>query len=216
MPRSEAQIAASRANGLRSRGPVSPGGRAISRKNSYKHGMAGNGVVVPPDDSAEVQRRSRAMMAEMAPRSEMGRYFVERLAELTVRVERCSRHERAATDRRVLHAGAAFDEGRIAEVDHAIDWIRAEPILHARKLRSMPEGVDRLIACLLELREELNTGRWDWTCGEKVANLTGSRWMEGPVTRPRALSEAINGRLEYLLAGDGQGLSTPERVDWAR
>ena len=178
--------------------------------------MAGSGVVGPDADSAVVERRSRAMQAEMAPRSEMGRYLVNRLAELTVRVERCSRHERAAIDHLVRHAEAAFDEARIAEVDSTIPMLAREPATLTRRLRSMPEGVDRMIAHLLDLREELNTGRWDWTHGDKVANLTGRRWMEVPVTRVRALSEAINGDFQFLLPGDGDGLSRADRVDWAR
>jgi hypothetical protein len=47
MPRTEAQIAASRANGLKSRGPVTAEGKAASRRNALKHGMAGEGVVIP-------------------------------------------------------------------------------------------------------------------------------------------------------------------------
>jgi hypothetical protein len=49
-----------------------------------------------------------------------------------------------------------------------------------------------------------------------VANLTGARWMDLPVTRVKALSEAIIGDFQYLLPGDGDGLSTADRVDWAR
>jgi hypothetical protein len=216
MPASEAQIAASRANGLKSRGPVTADGKAISRRNSFRHGMAGNGVVLTPVDSAEVERRSSAMQVEMAPRTEMGTYLVDRLAELTVRVQRCSRNERAATEARVAIAGPAFDEARIAEVDHTLAYIAKEPATYSRKLRSMPEGIDRMIALLLDLREELNTGRWDWHHGDKVANLTGARYMDLPVSRVRALSEAIVGDFRYLLPSEGEGLSVAERVDWAR
>jgi hypothetical protein len=216
MPASPAQIAASRANGLKSRGPKTAEGKAISRRNALKHGMAGEGVVLPEGDAAEVARRSAAMLEEMRPSGEMGRYLVRRLARLTVRVERCSSHELAAIEFRAAHAQAEFDEARIAEVDDTLAYIAREPATMARKVRSMPEGVDRLIALLLDLREELNTGRWDWTYGDRLANLTGSRWMEVPVTRVRALSEAINGDFRYLLASEGEGLSAAERIDWAR
>src|SRR5947209_12059187 len=120
MPRTEAQIAASRANGLKSRGPVTAEGKAISRRNALKHGMAGEGVVVPEEDAAEVERRSGAMMKEMRPGCEMGRYLVRRLARLMVRVERCAEHELAAQEYRAGHARADFDEARIAEVDHTL------------------------------------------------------------------------------------------------
>jgi hypothetical protein len=216
MPASEARIAASRSNGLKSRGPRTAEGKAISRRNAYKHGMAGDGVVLPEGDAAEVARRSSAMLDEFRPICEMGRYLVGRLARLTVRVERCSSQELAAIEYRATHAEAEFDEARIAEVDHTISYIAKEPATYARKLRSMPEGIDRMIALLLDLREELNTGRWDWNHGSKVANLGGARWMDIPVTRVRAVSEAINGDFQFLRPGDGEGLSTADRVDWAR
>jgi len=216
MPASEARIAAARANGSKSRGAVTPEGKDRSRANAYKHGMAGDGVVLPPVDSAEVGRRGRAMQAEMAPKTEMGRYLVDRLAELTVRVERCARNERAENEHHVDHAGAAFDEARLAEVDAAMSRIGHEPATFARKLRSMPEGVDRMIAELLDLREELNTGRWDNRHGERVAHLTGARFLDVPVNRVRALSEAISGDFEHLRPGEGEGLAHAERIDWAR
>ncbi len=216
---SEARQIAARINGAKSRGPTSPEGRDRSRRNSTRHGMAGAGVVVPLDDSAEVERRSRAMQAEMAPRTEMGRFLVDRLAELTVRVERCSKQERAATKHLADHAVAAFDEARLAEVDELMSYIAREPATHVRKLRAMPEGVDHLIAAFLELRDELDHpggGRWDWTYGVRLADLTSSRYVDVPVTRVRALSEAINGEFKYLLAGEREGLPDPDRRAWAR
>ncbi|WP_435010863.1 hypothetical protein P12x_002151 [Tundrisphaera lichenicola] len=216
MPRTEAQIAASRANGLRSRGPVTPEGKAASRRNSLKHGMTGQGVVVPEGDADEVERRSAAMLDEMRPGSEMGRYLVRRIARLTVRVERCASQELATQAYRADHAEADFDEARIAEIDHTLSYLIQEPATHGRKLRSMPEGVDRLIAGLLELRDELDTARWDWTYGDRLSNLTGRRWAEIPVTRIRALSEAILGNFKFLLPEDGAGLPDLDRIDWAR
>ncbi len=216
---SEARKLAARLNGARSRGPTSPEGRERSRRNAMKHGMTGAGVVLPPDDSAEVERRTRAMQAEMAPRTEMGHYLVGRLAELTVRVERCSKQERAASQHRADHAEAAFDEARLAEVDHLMSDIANEPATHVRKLRAMPEGVDRLIAAFLELRDELEYGdqtRWDWTHGMRLADLTSSGYMDVPATPVRALTGAIGGDFKDLRLGEGEGLPGPDRRAWAR
>ena len=43
---SEARVAASRANGARSKGPTSEHGKTISRRNSLKHGLTGEGIVL--------------------------------------------------------------------------------------------------------------------------------------------------------------------------
>ncbi len=193
MPASEARIAAARANGARSQGPVTPEGKDVSRRNALKHGMAGDGVVLPPGDAVEVDRRSAAMVEEMRPSSELGRFLVGRLARLTVRVERCAEQELVMNADRAAHAEAAFDEARIAEVDLVFSRIGDEPVTLTRKLRSMPEGVDRMVAGLLDLRDELDAGRWEQSHGEHLAHLTGVRWMDVPATRVRALTRAISG-----------------------
>jgi hypothetical protein len=219
MPASEAQIAAARANGCKSRGPVTPEGKAISRRNSLKHGMAGAGILVPDDESAEVELRSEEILSDMRPRTAMGRYLVGRLAELTVRVERCSRQERFAVAHRARHAEAAFDDARSAEVDLTLTRLDQEPAATARQLRSTPEGVDRTIALLLELRETLGEHwalRWQWHLGERMAHLIGESYRETPTSRIRALAEAILGRFEHLPLGDGAGLDPAGRKAWAR
>jgi hypothetical protein len=43
---SEARLAANRANSTRSSGPTSERGKSISRRNSIKHGLTGEGIVL--------------------------------------------------------------------------------------------------------------------------------------------------------------------------
>jgi len=46
-PRTEAQIAASRANGALSHGPVTEEGKRIAQSNALKHGLLSNTILIP-------------------------------------------------------------------------------------------------------------------------------------------------------------------------
>jgi len=125
MPASEAQINANRLNALRSTGPKTAEGKARSRCNALKHGLTGEGVALPNEDAAEVERRFVAMNAEMGPSGELGRALVRRIATLTVRLDRSVAQETAALSERVRRAEADFQapEGLDAGL---VDRLRAE------------------------------------------------------------------------------------------
>ena len=108
MPASEAQIAANRANALRSKGPVTPEGKQRSRANALKHGLTGEGVVLPNEDVAEVERRLVAFEDELNPSGEVGKVLVRRAALMSVRMDRCVSQETAALSERVRQADAEF------------------------------------------------------------------------------------------------------------
>ncbi len=216
---SPARLAANQRNSLLSTGPRTQAGKARSRCNALKHGLTGAGVVLPDEDAAEIDRRFEEFQDELNPAGGVGRHLARRAAMLSVRLDRCVRHEAAATASKMRRAGADFERERLAEVDAAMSWIASEPATQVRKLRSMPEGVDRMIAAFLDLRHELDevgAARWDWTYGMRLVDLTGSRYGDMPVSRLRALSDAVGGDFQHLLAGDGDDLGPIQRRTWAR
>ena len=117
MPASEAQILANRANATRSTGPTTAQGKERSRANSFKHGMTGEGVVLPNEDAAEVDRRFAAFRDELKPSGEVGLALARRAAVCSVRMDRGVSQETAALSERVRRAGAEFvaPEGVSAE-----------------------------------------------------------------------------------------------------
>ena len=218
MPCSPAQLAANRRNGALSRGPVSSTGRSESRKNSLKHGLTGAGIVVPEEDAAEVDRRLAAFEAELRPSGGVERELVKRVALMTVRLDRSAEHEARAISHRMRHAVEAFDDGRLAEVENLLDWITSAPETNARRLRGSPEGLAKLIVAIEALRADLahpSGFRWGFDHCDRLHQLTGRRYTDVPITRIRALTEAVNGRFQHLDEQDGWGLEIDDRRRWA-
>jgi hypothetical protein len=105
MPATEAQIRSSQANSARSTGP-----RTDFGKSQFKHGMTGNGIVLPVEDAAEVDRLHRSFEADLKPSGDLGRTLVRRMALMAVRMDRCVDQERANMAEHVDLALAEFDE----------------------------------------------------------------------------------------------------------
>ncbi len=216
---SEARISANRANALRSTGPTTSEGKERSRANSFKHGLTGAGVVLATEDAAEVERRFAGFQADFAPATDSGRCLVRRAAMLSVRLERCVVHEAAAISTGIRHAEADFDEAREAEVDHLMEAIGDEPAASVRRLRRMPEGVDRMVAAWLDLRSDLAhaSGRvWTLDHQDRAEHLTGRRAGGFGTSRVEELSRAIRGDFALLGREDGAGLADGARRDWSR
>jgi hypothetical protein len=135
MPTSEARIVANRANSLKSCGPKTHEGKDRSRRNGLKHGLTGDGVVVPEQDSGEIERRDGELQRELAPQTAMGKILVRQLATLSVRTERGSRQESAVLAGRVRHAATEFDEARIDRAGLLFGAIADDPRGCLLKLR---------------------------------------------------------------------------------
>jgi hypothetical protein len=219
MPTSQARILANKANATRSTGPRSAFGRRRAAQNSLKHGLTGAGVVIHDQDKDEVEARNEALQAELAPQSAMGAILVRQMAVLSVRMERGAKQESAALAVRVRHAEEAFDEERVDRAEQLFEGLSEDPRGVLRKLRRMPEGVDRLVAAWDELRADLTReSRPTWTAAhmEKAANLAGLRGEDARGSRLGALSRATWGDFEALSDREGAGLEEDARKAWAR
>lgn len=131
MSASAAQFAANQANSARSTGPKTEEGKARSRGNALKHGLTGDGVVIPEGDVAEVERLSRAYSAELHAGGEVERTLTHRMAVLTVRMKRSEDQETAALSQRVRDAVETF------EVPEGIDPVEADRLRGEAARRAM-------------------------------------------------------------------------------
>jgi hypothetical protein len=219
MPTSEARIKANRANSLKSTGPTSTTGKQRSRQNSLKHGMTGQGIVIPEGDLAKVESRKAALQEELAPKSVMGAILVGQMATLSVRMERGARQEEEALASRVRHAAETFDHDRVDLVEFLFNTIAEDPRGNLIELRRSPEGVDRLIEAWGEVRSVLtqpNRQNWNASLYAKATHLMGLRLDQAPASRLEFLWEGLQGQQTFLSDPEWAALDRIPRRDWAR
>ena len=139
---STARAEASRANGRLSRGPTSLEGKARSRRNGCKDGLTGAGIVLPPDATAEVERREAKYVRVFGPRNTVERELVRQMALGAWRSE--------VLAMRIIRHDARMNTARFA------NWEQDEQLAAAelgRRLGDDPEGaVIRLRVQLGRLR----------------------------------------------------------------
>ena len=78
--RTEKQIAASRANGRKSRGPTSATGKDCIRSNALKHGLTAKLIVWPKESAGQFQALLVTMLDRFAPRDDIEFLCVEEMA----------------------------------------------------------------------------------------------------------------------------------------
>jgi hypothetical protein len=219
MKASEARISSSKANSAKSTGPRTAEGKERSRRNGLKHGMTGQGIVLPEADMAEVDIRHLALHKELAPQSIMGAILVGQLAALSVRMERGVKQEFAAVAERARHASDNFDAERVARAELLLKSIGDDIRGNLKKLRKSPEGVDVLLEAWQDLRDKLGRelrpglGMAD---GVTMANLLGYKDTDAGVAWVGALTRATWADFNALMASEGGELDRDARKAWAR
>ncbi len=97
MKTTEKQIAANRRNAARSTGPISAAGKAIAARNSLKHGLLAQEVVIDGGEGAESQEQFDALLLDLtnqfAPEGPLEEILVEKVAVAYWRLRRAHRYE---------------------------------------------------------------------------------------------------------------------------
>jgi hypothetical protein len=197
---SAAQLAANQKNAQASTGPRTDRGKSISRSNALTHGLTAE-VVLQTEDVAVFEERLAQLDDEIRPTTAIEVGLVGRVALLFTRLERSAKHEARAIDSKMRNAAVTFDDARMAEADHLISWIAHEPVTNNRRLKRTPEGLQRLIAALEGLRSDLArqpSYRWDYGHCDQLHHYLGMRREVMPISRARALTEAIHGKFDNI------------------
>ena len=91
--RSESQINASRENGKLSRGPITPAGREVSKRNAIKHALTGATVLLPTDDLEAFDKFNATIEAQYQPKNDAEKRVVQAIADAEWRLIRVSKLE---------------------------------------------------------------------------------------------------------------------------
>jgi hypothetical protein len=99
---SEKQRAASRANGAKSKGPVSVEGRARSSRNSLRHGFCSSVVVLPHEDQAHFEQLRDSYIDDFQPANQSQFDLVETMAAAQWRLNRFLEMEATIFEKEML------------------------------------------------------------------------------------------------------------------
>ncbi len=116
MATSEARILANRENARKSTGPRTEAGKARSRRNALRHGLAGEGAVMLPEDEARLQQRTESWSECLGARDDLEAYLISRAAFHSVKLDRAARVDAARVVENVRQAERDFQPERIEQV----------------------------------------------------------------------------------------------------
>jgi hypothetical protein len=109
------RIRASRANGARSRGPVSPEGKERSARNALRHGILAQSIVLAEENSDAFRAALAAYVERFHPADDVDLGFIEEMATAFWRQRRCWGIETRILQDAVAAATAADPLGRYAQ-----------------------------------------------------------------------------------------------------
>jgi hypothetical protein len=167
---SERQVEANRKNAQRSSGPKTEAGKARSRANATKHGMAVESPEVEIGLSPEFLERRARWAAEQKPVGEAAEWALDRAVAASLRIERCERTLEDFLTTSRTRASLAWDEDRAAEAARLGAKLASNPALVSRELETSLAGVQWLIVAWLDLAETLEAGK-DWSEAEVDRSL---------------------------------------------
>ena len=153
-----------RANGAKSRGPVTPEGRAASSRNSLSHGFTAKSVVLPTESQEDFQSLLDSYIDQFHPQGGVEMDLVQTMAAARWRLRRISTIEttllnnemtsRAKECRRELHC--PDDDARLAWVFQKLAGNGQSLALLMRYEGTLNRSYDRAFKQLLLLQSTRN------------------------------------------------------------
>ena len=195
---SEARILANRANAQLSTGPRTEAGKLQSRRNALRHGLAGAGAVLLPEDEAKLAERRRSWGEVLRPADKVETFLVERAVVHSVKLERASAVESAAARASVERADDDYEADALRRLESAEGEVRAWTRLRDELARLGTIGRDGRESAyrLLEIGGSEDHRRHDIYGLARAAGASEGRDEAARLEAREALGDLIGARLE--------------------
>lgn len=149
------QIAASRANGAKSKGPATPEGKLISSRNSTRHGLFAENVVLETEKTGAFLELVESLFEEHNPRTPTQKLLVENIAAARWRQWRIWGMEKVAFDDEVA-APSITDDPPLRAVlawKNSADSMRVHELLLRYEI-ALDRQISRSLLRLLQLQAQ--------------------------------------------------------------
>jgi hypothetical protein len=170
---SERQIESNRHNSMRSTGPKTAEGRARSRVNALKHGMAAELPEIAASASPEFLDRRAKWSAQFQPVDEAAEWALDRAVAASLRIEICERTIDGIMDASRDRARLTWDQDQAAEAASIAGRLARDPVLASRQLETSRAGVVHLLELWLRLVEASLVGDWSESDQSRALDLLG-------------------------------------------
>jgi hypothetical protein len=160
---SEAKRLANQKNAQSSTGPKTEAGKARSRQNAWKHGLAGAGLVEHDDDYARLQERVELWTEDLEPTNAVEAWLIARAAKASFRLDRCAEKEAIEIGLMRIQAVERFEKSAREWVTQGAGKLAQGPAETVRSLQNATLGCDWLLA------------RWELLMASLTANNAWTR-----------------------------------------
>jgi hypothetical protein len=206
-PEERAEI--NRQNGKKSRGPATPEGKAVSRRNAIRHGLRSEVLAVEGEDPEVVQARADAWNDYYQPQSPAAQHLVTECVRATLLADRVHKANTAAISRQIRSAAEAWDHTRDDQVEGLKRQLMTDPAEAVRLLKHTSEGCFYLLSRWEVLDGTLQEqGHWTGPERDEAIRLLG--FDPNPETLANC-PEAWLTRLYNLLCREN---ATDSAIDW--
>ena len=116
--RSDKQIEASRHNGARSQGPLTPEGKSVTSRNAITHGLNARDILLRHESPQQFEQLLNSNLARFAPQDDTEMRIVEEYSVAEWRLRRAWTLIAALIDNRMDSMAADLDQ-TYEQLDHA-------------------------------------------------------------------------------------------------